>query len=255
MVLLGASESPMLYVFGGWNGRRRSKALHALDPTTWTWSALSEAQSDVDPHSSHDACAVDERTMVVVGRGETGTHKRYGCNVSVLDVQSLSWSVSAGVVISRAGHSVCYSPVADRLMLYGGRERKALEFIAAKHSARAAAVRTLDDDGQALKARASKCKTPPGRSYHASTRVGDDLCLIHGGFIEGKSVRGLIDATNEAYICEMSSGKWWKLHSASDLPRRAAHVLVHVGHGRAVLFGGTHASSFSNRTFLLTWDG
>ncbi|XP_070544909.1 uncharacterized protein [Ptychodera flava] len=241
------------YVFGGWTGKRRCNFLHSLDLDNWKWEDLTAKMSAVDPHSSHAATVIDSTTILVLGRGETGTHAKYGCNIDFLDTKKLQWTTFPGSSISRAGHSITFQPdVSTRYSVaFGGRQRHMVEHIVCKPKGSIPPVFHSKIPDEILKA-SKKVEVPPGRSYHTATDV-NGMLLIYGGFIEGKSVRGLVDGVDQVFLFDVKGNRWLIPEKKGDWPHRAGHTAARISERSVLLFGGEHAKKYYSDVHVISW--
>ncbi|XP_077999595.1 uncharacterized protein LOC144452376 [Glandiceps talaboti] len=241
------------YIFGGWTGKRRCNFLHCLDMETWKWEDLTLKMSHIDPHSSHAATATDANVILVLGRGETGTHAKYGCNIDFLDVKKLQWTTFPGSSISRAGHSLTFQPdVSSRYAVaFGGRQRHMIEHIVCKAKGTAPKLFHSKIPEQIVKS-SKKVEIPPGRSYHSATDISG-LLMIYGGFIEGKSVRGLVDGVDELFLFDVKNNRWLVPEKKGEWPKRAGHTAARIDENKVLLFGGEHAKKFFNDVHMISW--
>jgi hypothetical protein len=165
-----SSDGAVMYVFGGWNGKRRCNELWAFAIATLRWTNLTS--SAIDAHTSHSLCCVpplransslaDGKNsssssssssssgggsgggggdrLLTVGRGETGTHKKFGCNIDWYAPRRQQWTTQlAGAIKSRAGHScTVLLPAVSEALLFGGRDSHPVEFLSLLRRATAA---------------------------------------------------------------------------------------------------------------------
>ncbi|XP_022109271.1 acyl-CoA-binding domain-containing protein 4-like isoform X2 [Acanthaster planci] len=242
-----------LWVFGGWTGKRRCNFLHCLNLATWQWRDCTATMSAVDPHSSHASAVLDDHTILIVGRGETGTHAKYGCNIDYLDTRTLKWSTFPGSTISRAGHTVTFAPsICTRYaFVYGGRQRHETEHIVCKVKHPLPALFSSGFPEAMLK-NGRRVEPPPGRSYHSAVDV-NGVIVIYGGFIQGKSVRGLLDGVNELYLHNGQNQAWLVPQLKGEWPKRAGQIAARIGEASILLFGGEHAGRQFNDVHVITW--
>ncbi|XP_006819625.1 uncharacterized protein LOC102801532 [Saccoglossus kowalevskii] len=241
------------FLFGGWTGKRRCNFLHSLDIDSWTWDDLTAKMSAVDPHSSHAATPIDANTLLTVGRGETGTHAKYGCNIDFLNIKTLQWTTYPGSTISRAGHSLNFQPdVSTRYaVVFGGRQRHMTEQVVCK--AKGTLPKSFHSKvSDEVTKNSRKVEVPPGRSYHSSTDLSG-LLLIYGGFIEGKSVRGLVDGVTDAFLYDVKNNRWLVPEKKGEWPPRAGHTAARIGDRSVMLFGGEHAKHYYNDVHVISW--
>jgi len=255
----GVAIDGVLYIYGGWDGARRMSSLHALDtvcePMRWFLPASEAAAAKANPHSSHAACAVGD-TMVVVGRGETGTHKKYGCDIDFFHTDSGKWTLGGARFASRAGHSVSFLPLTDSLMLFGGRKEEPVLF-STLHRMSTDVSMDYDEEERVVSIDLGVETGPPyGRSFHGVTQSGT-FVVVHGGFCEGRNMKALWDATDEIHVYEEQSGRWFApAYLQGSLPPRAAFGALNIGPlpdgGLGlILFGGTHESEVFNDLWLV----
>ena len=65
--------------------------------------------------------------MVITGRGETGSHKRYGNEIEFFDCTTERWVLGGARFAARAGHTM--SVLRDgRILVVGGRKEEPVEF-------------------------------------------------------------------------------------------------------------------------------
>ena len=191
--------------------------------------------------------------MLVIGRGETGTHAKYGCNIDYLNTTNLKWTTYPGSSISRAGHTITFMPsVSTRYAyVYGGRQRHMLETVVCKVKNPCPDV-FHDSVPADILSHAKRTETPDGRSYHSATDINGTL-LIYGGFIQGKSVRGLMDGVRDVYLFEARTNRWFIPEIKGDWPPRAGHTAARFGERSILLFGGEHSSKQFNDVHKISW--
>eukprot|EP00392_Amoebophrya_sp_AT5.2_P007988 g8007.t1 len=149
-----------LVLFGGWNGTRRCNALWFYDTKSHVWqevvdknvSGLTTSSASATqlnsfgqqnkaarttyhqdnstwppPHTSHAVTLVDQDIMVVIGRGETGSHRKYGSDIDFFDCHNRVWILGGARFDARAGHSLTALANGEMLM-YGGRKDNCVKF-------------------------------------------------------------------------------------------------------------------------------
>ncbi|XP_071505538.1 uncharacterized protein [Diadema antillarum] len=242
-----------IWTFGGWTGKRRCNFLHCLDLETNMWTDLTSMMTHIDTHSSHASAVLDDHTMLVLGRGETGTHAKYGCNIDFLDTRTLKWNSFPGSTISRAGHTLNFMPTVSTryAVAYGGRQRHPVEHIICKVKTPIKTEFHSSLPGNVLES-AKRVEVPPGRSYHSATCVGESL-LVYGGFIQGKSVRGLVDGVSEMFIFDAKKSAWLSPNLKGDWPKRAGHTAARIAEDKMLLFGGEHSRKQYNDCHVVSW--
>jgi hypothetical protein len=242
-----------VWLFGGWDGRRRSAALHSLSWPELRWADHSAAQSRIDPHSSHAAVALDDGRALVVGRGETGTHKRFGCNVDVLELAALRWHSAPGVTASRAGHSATLLPARNAVALFGGRHSQPLLLLPLPppHSKAESALPPPPPAPAPAPAPAADASEPVVRAHHAAAALRGGA-LVHGGFRALRSASDTRRALSDAHWLDPLRLRWARVEGA--WPARAGHALVAVGDARAVLFGGVNEGRVAGDALLVEVD-
>ncbi|CAD7929949.1 unnamed protein product [Amoebophrya sp. A25] len=226
-----------LVIFGGWNGTRRCNAVWFYDTQKHVWTEVLNTKpgkyhmADAiwpPPHTSHAVCLVDSDVMLVVGRGETGTHRKYGSDIDFFDCYNRVWMLGGARFNARAGHSL--TPLAEgRVLMYGGRKDHSIDFFkycdfcpfpdAVRQTGKVAEASTVP-----LAVPGMVPVAPPfGRSFHqVVTLVPNHLHLLHGGFLESSHVTGrcLFDATRHTVLYDEVTGTWYEL--AAD--RREDHT-------------------------------
>uniref|UniRef100_A0A7S3D4T4 Uncharacterized protein n=1 Tax=Palpitomonas bilix TaxID=652834 RepID=A0A7S3D4T4_9EUKA len=165
-----------------------------------------------------------------------------------------------GTSISRAGHSlVCIGEdkvsrqgktyTTNTLLLYGGRQSNPFEYITVTaRGSRTSKHQQIEYDSPAAKHAfkyigAEKCAVPRGRSFHSCVGYPagaylPKFALLAGGFVEGKSARSLIDATDEMYLFDCDTHKWGKCPPLNWEPR-SGHVAV-AFENKLIIHGGLH---------------
>ena len=207
----------------------------------------------IDTHSSHASAVLDDHSILVLGRGETGTHAKYGCNVDFLDTRTLKWSTFPGSSISRAGHTLNFIPNCSTryAIAFGGRQRHPVEHIVCKVKSQIASPFQSGLPASVLEG-AKKIDVPSGRSYHSATNI-EGVLLVYGGFIQGKSVRGLVDGVDEAYLFDAKNSRWLSPDVKGEWPKRAGHTAARIAEEKILLFGGEHSSKQFNDCHIISW--
>nr|XP_054773193.1 rho GTPase-activating protein gacHH-like [Lytechinus pictus] len=242
------------WVFGGWTGKRRCNFLHCLDLESETWTDYTSRMTHVDTHTSHASTVLDDHTILVLGRGETGTHAKYGCNIDFLDTRKFKWTNYPGSTISRAGHTLNFLPSVSTsyAVAYGGRQRHPVEHITTCKVKTPFVSPFQSGLPTSVVEEAQTVDVPAGRSYHSATSIGGTL-LIYGGFIQGKSVRGLVDGVDEVFVFDAKKGQWMSPAVKGDWPKRAGHTADRIGEDKVLLFGGEHSNKQYNDCHVITW--
>eukprot|EP00918_Siedleckia_nematoides_P066236 GHVU01144032.1.p1 GENE.GHVU01144032.1~~GHVU01144032.1.p1 ORF type:complete len:369 (+),score=78.19 GHVU01144032.1:421-1527(+) len=89
--LMGQSS---IYFFGGWDGQRRSRHVHAMNLVDRQWISFPEAETPEgpSPRQRHSACALDRHRILILGGfdGETWMSDAYALHICGLDHPGLS---------------------------------------------------------------------------------------------------------------------------------------------------------------------
>ncbi|CAD7923661.1 unnamed protein product [Amoebophrya sp. A120] len=216
-----------LVLFGGWNGFRRCNAVWFYDTKRHIWEEVVNKnpgryhQDDATwppPHTSHAVTLVDQDVLMVVGRGETGTHRKYGSDIDFFDCHNRVWMLGGARFDARAGHSL--TQLANgQVLMFGGRKDKSIQFFKfpdyCPHPDAVTQAGFIEPSSVKLHVPTMEPVAPPwGRSFHGMvTLVPAHLHLLHGGFLESSHITGrcLFDATRQIAIYNEVTQSWYEL--------------------------------------------
>eukprot|EP00397_Hematodinium_sp_SG-2012_P003675 GEMP01003683.1.p1 GENE.GEMP01003683.1~~GEMP01003683.1.p1 ORF type:complete len:848 (+),score=185.00 GEMP01003683.1:1438-3981(+) len=270
-----------IYLFGGWDGNRRCNDVFVFDTTANTWSKVEPPNGRATqanwpaPHTSHAQYIVGS-IWVIVGRGETGTHRKYGCDIDFFDLTKHRWILGGARFNSRAGHTLSLMCDGKTICMVGGRKESPVEFFeVSKYAPNFGLNQRMQAECNSSAETTSEsawhvdnllCRGPPyGRSFHgAANLTSTEGCsfpwfVCHGGFLEGNisTQRCLFDATAEIVIYDALHDAWYTPQNV-ELPPRGAHCLEMklqtnidgTKVAQLILFGGTHKGRVFNDLWI-----
>eukprot|EP00397_Hematodinium_sp_SG-2012_P008288 GEMP01008344.1.p1 GENE.GEMP01008344.1~~GEMP01008344.1.p1 ORF type:complete len:663 (+),score=153.54 GEMP01008344.1:158-2146(+) len=263
-----------IYLFAGWDGQRRRDDLWSYHIATNSWAEIickEEKKKMVNwptPHSSAASCIVGG-VWIVVGRGETGAHRKYGCEVDFFDFERSIWCPGGARFDARAGHTITPVRSMRAACMIGGRKEQPVYFFPMAKYAPDCETQTnlkvVPSNKDSWTVTDTVPTGPPlGRSFHGAVAIPHTShVLIHGGFLEGntRTTKCLFDSTGELRLYDDRDDSWY-FPETSCLPARSAHTLAvfmaktgdDTAQAYVLLFGGADRGEIFNDMWIQKLD-
>lgn len=233
-------------LIGGWDGKRRTTEVWALNMDNFEWKLLTANSSNVPPAglSSHTCTTVTSNEVIVSGReGGIRMQRRYGSVFNLkIDVKNHTYRYKelSLHISSRSGHIACLQEKDSKqsskmaLVVHGGRDSDSVELLGTysrtemelslhQRNLETFIKSNLENPSKSSKLSFSmtKCKN---LRHHAVVEAGK-FCMLHGGEVFGKA-RDTV--SGDLFIVDMIANKWWII--SNDLNQANPNSLKRMGH-------------------------
>lgn len=239
-----------IIIIGGWNGKKRTAEIFCFDTHETTWRRIPESGDVPVGLSSHSACLVSPKDILIIGReGGIRTQRRFSGAFS-LDIETGRYTEAPFHAASRSGHTAnlihmrgsreCY------LLVLGGRKSGGYELLGRWQRVETLTRCIQQSRIEKLLAKCKPCDEPDGRQHSQTLQIGERYLMVFGGE-KWSGVRE--NVTNEAFILDCNKMKWHLVPMSDQVPKLVGHTMCCVT-DRVLVFGGC----YQNRTCDTLWQ-
>ncbi|PFX18431.1 Kelch domain-containing protein 9 [Stylophora pistillata] len=219
-----------ILIIGGWNGRKRCADVFCFDTVDQFWRHIPETGDIPVGLSSHTATLVSSKDILIIGR-EGGVHtQRRFAGAFYLNFETGKYSEAPFHASSRSGHTASLIPIRtsreNHLFVFGGRKNGGYELIGSWRKAEQTETSFPQHRIADLLEKSAICDEPSGRQHARAVELNNKHLLIFGG----ETWSGVREnVTNEAFVLETDTMKWYKLPLIGDAPKLVGHSMVGCG--------------------------
>ncbi|XP_022801971.1 kelch domain-containing protein 9-like [Stylophora pistillata] len=235
-----------ILIIGGWNGRKRCADVFCFDTVDQFWRHIPETGDIPVGLSSHTATLVSSKDILIIGR-EGGVHtQRRFAGAFYLNFETGKYSEAPFHASSRSGHTASLIPIRtsreNHLFVFGGRKNGGYELIGSWRKAEQTETSFPQHRIADLLEKSAICDEPSGRQHARAVELNNKHLLIFGG----ETWSGVREnVTNEAFVLETDTMKWYKLPLIGDAPKLVGHSMVGCG-DQIFVFGGGLSNKYSD---------
>lgn len=241
-----AVRGRFILIIGGWNGRKRCADVFCFDTVDQFWRHIPETGDIPVGLSSHTATLVSSKDILIIGReGGVHTQRRFS-GAFYLNFETGKYSEAPFHASSRSGHTANLIPIRtsgeNHLFVFGGRKSGGYELIGSWRKMEQTETSFPQQRISELLGKSAICDEPSGRQHAKAVELGSKHLLIFGG----ETWSGVREnVTNEAFVLETDTMKWYKLPLVGDAPKLVGHSMVGCGE-KIFVFGGGLSSKYCN---------
>mmetsp|Transcript_26022 Transcript_26022/g.29781 ORF Transcript_26022/g.29781 Transcript_26022/m.29781 type:complete len:494 (+) Transcript_26022:40-1521(+) len=272
----------ILYIFGGWNGKKALNDMHMLDTFSMRWSVVQKTPTTPGCRNNHTTVSVNH--LIYVHGGHDGD--KWLNDLHVFDTKKEDWftpELKGKLPSARACHTLSY--VNNKLYMFGGYDGETCFFD----------IEVLDLDTYTWTQVEVSGKVPLARNAHTMTVLGTKLYLFGGhsgnihlrdlhifdtgtltwlepeitGTITPKGLRGHTASlirnrilffggydgkgrSKDLYILNLEQLSWSHPEETDKTPLgRQRHTAVAVGRRQLFVFGGFDGNNWLNDLYVL----
>ncbi|EDO48031.1 predicted protein [Nematostella vectensis] len=239
-----------IVIIGGWNGRKRTAEVFCYDTVEQIWRQISVSGDVPVGLSSHTACLVSTKSILIIGR-EGGVHmQRRFSGAFMLDFETGKYREAPFHAASRSGHTanLVYIRGSKKhyVFVFGGRKSGGYELMSTWDKFESSQYEVTQDKLNKVLLQCGGCVTEPcGRQHAQSIEIGSRYLLIYGG----ETWTGVREnVTNDLYILDSLAMHWFKVPSG-QAPKLVGHTMCAVNN-RLLVFAG----KLENRCDNTIWE-